>query len=420
MTDLKLKEAKEKVRTLSLQAYDVATNKDSKFATPAEQKAALEPLELDIKKYEDEVADLSQLEAARKRFAGLSASGDDGEDAGADKGAKNLKGKSIGMQFVESKGYKDLIEAGLKGTWRSADIELKAPLLEGTLDAPGDGYSPATIAPTTVPGIVDTKFRPLTLAALFPGGSTSSPVIQYLVETIAQNGAAGTHEGSLKPESRLKFAKAVETLAKITTFLPVSDEMLEDYEQIQSYINGRLGLFVSLEEERQILEGEGGDEDELLGILNRTGLAPLITQGSGVSAASDNAMDAIYRQITAIRITQFMEPDAIAIDPIGWENIMLSKATGTGNYFAGGPFLSEADRTLWGKRVAETPLMDTKTALVGAYAQGGQIFRKGGLTVAASNSHEDFFQRNLTAIRAEERAALAIYRPGAFGLVDLT
>jgi HK97 family phage major capsid protein len=72
---------------------------------------------------------------------------------------------------------------------------------------------------------------------------------------------------------------------------------------------------------------------------------------------------------------------------------------------------------LWGKRVAVTPAMAATTALVGAFQQGGQIFRKGGLTVEASNSHADFFQRNLTAIRAEERLELAVYRPGAFGTV---
>jgi HK97 family phage major capsid protein len=57
------------------------------------------------------------------------------------------------------------------------------------------------------------------------------------------------------------------------------------------------------------------------------------------------------------------------------------------------------------------------TALIGAFKQGGQIFRRSGLTVEASNSHSTFFQENQTAIRAEERLALAVYRPGAFGTV---
>jgi HK97 family phage major capsid protein len=54
------------------------------------------------------------------------------------------------------------------------------------------------------------------------------------------------------------------------------------------------------------------------------------------------------------------------------------------------------------------------TALVGAFRTAAQVFRRNNLTVEASNSHNDFFQKNLTAIRAEQRLALAVYRPNAF------
>jgi len=67
--------------------------------------------------------------------------------------------------------------------------------------------------------------------------------------------------------------------------------------------------------------------------------------------------------------------------------------------------------------VAVTLAMTSGVALPGAFRQGAQFFRKGGLTVDASNSHNDYFVKNLQAIRAEERGALAVYRPGAFGEV---
>jgi HK97 family phage major capsid protein len=144
------------------------------------------------------------------------------------------------------------------------------------------------------------------------------------VETAVTNAAATVAELALKPESAITFSKVDETLKKIATFLPVSDEMLEDFNQIQSYLDARLALFVKLQEEVQLLRGDGTGTN-LVGILNRAGLATPIAKGTAPSLAGDNDMDAIYRQITAIRITSFLEPETIVIDPLGWQNIVLSK-----------------------------------------------------------------------------------------------
>jgi len=72
---------------------------------------------------------------------------------------------------------------------------------------------------------------------------------------------------------------------------------------------------------------------------------------------------------------------------------------------------------LWGMPVAVTPVIAVGTALVGAFASAAQVFYRGALRVEASNSHQDFFIKNLVAIRAEQRLALAVYRPEAFGTV---
>ena len=68
-------------------------------------------------------------------------------------------------------------------------------------------------------------------------------------EGTATDAAAGVAEGALKPESTLAYSEVVEPVKKIATLLPVSDEMLEDAPSIQAYLNGRLSLFVSVEEE---------------------------------------------------------------------------------------------------------------------------------------------------------------------------
>ena len=70
--------------------------------------------------------------------------------------------------------------------------------------------------------------------------------------------------------------------------------------------------------------------------------------------------------------------------------------------------------SLWGKPCAITPAITAGTALVGAFKLGAQYFMRQGMTIDMTNSDQDDFIKNLMTIRAEERLALAVYRPLAF------
>ena len=175
-----LVEAKNKVRELSKKGLEVA---ESTTMTFAEQKDALDPIEVDIKKWMEEVKSLEFVDEKRKAF--MAAAGNPIEEVGedhADTGAK-----SIGQQFVQSKNYKGLVERGIKGNFTSGEIEVKTTLTEGTSGTQGPGYQNVNALPTLLPGIVDIKFKPLTVSDLFPGGTTSTPLIRYLVETAVTN-----------------------------------------------------------------------------------------------------------------------------------------------------------------------------------------------------------------------------------------
>lgn len=401
-----LKEAKDKVRELSQKGLDVFSDTG---LTAAEMKNKSDAIDADLKKWMAEVGDLESVDERRKSYT-AAAGGSTVEDGGSDTG-QDYSRKSLGQQFVESAGYKNQVARGFKGgSWTTGDVEIKTLLSEAA------GGASTVMTPTVLPGVVDIQFQPLTIASLFAQGSTTSPLIRYLVESSVTNAAAATAEGGLKPESALALTNVDEPVRKIATFLPVTDEMLEDYAQTQSYIDNRLRLFVQITEEAEILGGSG-TAPHLTGLLNRSGLATAIAKGTSPSISGDNDMDVLLRQITAIQTTSFLFPDAIVLNPTDWQTIQLAKASGTGNYLAGGPFIDPINQTLWGRKVVTTTAMTAGTGLVGAFQQGGQVFRRNGLTVEASNSHSDFFQRNQVAIRAEERLALAIYRPGAFGKV---
>lgn len=322
---------------------------------------------------------------------------------------------SMGEQFVQHADY-DFFKKGMHRTasaWRSPSIELHDPHGRGMWAAtltedPASGGK--LVIPDYRPGILVTNFRRLVVADLIAPGTTDSNLITYMVEKSFVNAADTVAEGAVKPESTLTFDAASDAVRKIAHWLPVTEEMLEDVAQIRSYIDARLRLGIQLTEEDQLLNGTTVAPD-IVGIRNRTGLAPALPAAAGESTA-----DVVFKQIMAIFGSSFVMPDGIVLNPGNWQGVILKKTT-TGEYLAGGPFSALPTPSLWGLPVAVTPVMTIGTGLVGAFGTAAQIFRKGGVRVEASNSHQDFFIKNLVAIRAEERLALAVYRPGAFGEV---
>lgn len=326
--------------------------------------------------------------------------------------------QSLGEQFVESDGYKGLVSRGLTGKWSSGDVSLNpsaANFFEGTGASPGVGG--ALVPEDRRPGALPILFERLTVADLLAAGQTTSNLVRYVEETVADNSAVGTvAEGAEKPEVALELDLVDEPVRKIAAFLPVSDEMLEDAAQIRSYLDARLGLFVRIEEENQLLNGDGTGTD-LDGLLNRL---PAANDWVTSDAAMANKADHIFAALTVAR-DSFLEPDGIVVNSDDWADIRLLKDA-NGNYIGGSPFSQsvQPSEVLWGKRVVVTSAIAAGTALVGAFRTAAQVFRRGGLTVEASNSHSDYFRKNLTAVRAEERLALAVYRPQAFATADVS
>jgi len=412
-----LKTLQESMSKLSLDALAVVED----TATPmAEKRTRLDKIEADIKTYSDQIADEKYLVEARKKYAvemGMTADpapiGDPITVPAASITGANAK--SLGQLLTESPVFEAIVKGGNVGgtQFSTGGIEMKATL---TSTAAGGITGSGLAQPTVLPGILSLLFQPLTVADLMPSGVASSALVRYLKETVATNAAAAVAEGAAKPESTLNFAAVDEPVRKIATWLKVTDEMFEDVPALRSYIDARLLLFVRIQEEAQLLTGSGVAPN-ITGFLNRAGLTAAEPLGA------NTAPDAIYRELTKVRVASFLDPTGIVIHPTNWQTVRLSKDANN-QYYGGGPFTAaygnaggQAPDMLWGKVVVSTTAMTLGTALVGAFATAAQVFRRGGLVVEATNSNEDDFKTNLVMIRAEERLALAVYRPAAFGTV---
>jgi HK97 family phage major capsid protein len=262
------------------------------------------------------------------------------------------------------------------------------------------------VVPDFQPGITPSATAPLTVADLFAPATTNSNLITYMKETSFVNAADTVAEGTTKPESGITFDAVSDPVRKIAHWLPVTDEMLEDVPQLRGYIDARLRLGVQLELDDQLLNGTT-DAPDIIGIRNRSGLGPDIVKGS------DTEADAILKAIAQVETTTGLVVSGIVLNATDWHKIQLTKTT-TGDYYGSGPFAAPAPLSLWGKPVAISPSMPAGTGLVGAFKTAAVLFFKGGIKVEASNSHQDYFIKNLTALRSEIRCALAVMVPAAF------
>lgn len=310
--------------------------------------------------------------------------------------------KSLGEQFVATAEYLQLRGMPRAGRWQTAIVELDAAV---------------TITPPLIPpGTSILPFLPYPadwgVAGLFGMGTMDGGMVQYLQETVWTNNAAVVAVGGVKPESHKTFVLVQQGLVKIAHWIPVPDEFLEDVSGLRSFIDAQMANGVREKLNNELINGPGTGGN-IMGLIALPNKAPTVAAGTGVGAG----VAAIAAQYAQIYTLSRLRPDAVVMSPNTWAGLS-TQITAAGGFLAGpNAFAAGAAPMVWGMRVVQTPEVVDGTAIVGAYAAGGQLYTKGGVSVQATNSHDDFFIKNITAIRAEIRVALVIYRPQAFGLV---
>jgi HK97 family phage major capsid protein len=331
-------------------------------------------------------------------------------------------GDGPGDSFIQSEQYKryQASRPGPESNWTTGPVPVQFKsgpfsyqMKAGTLleSAQGAGLVPV---PQVIPGVVEKQFEPISVLNLIPSSPATTSHIRYTVEGTATNMAAGVAEGAEKPESDLALSTVDEKCMKVATVVSLSDELFDDAPQVQQYLNSRLALFVRLEFEQQVLRGAGAGSNELLGLFGRG----INTYGIG----GDSPLVGIYKALVKTRGSSNLAPSGIVMHPVNYANIRRGTTT-TGEFIGGPPIGSIAPAAgiyqdnLWGVPVALSTHVGLGTALLGAFNTASHLYSRGGPTVEMSNSHASYFRHNMLMVRAEQRAALACFRPNAFTAV---
>ncbi|WP_151976621.1 phage major capsid protein [Acinetobacter soli] len=316
--------------------------------------------------------------------------------------------KSLGRQFVESDQFKSL--TGSAGQRGKANLEIKATITSLTTNAAGSAGD--LVQTTRLAGVVAPPDRKLTIRDLLMQGRMDGNALEYVKETGFTNNAGMVAEGALKPQSDLKFDLVSTTAKVIAHYMKASRQILDDASQLQSYIDGRLRYGLAFKEEQQILNGDGTGQN-LLGIIPQ---ATAYSRPVGVTPSSETTIDTLrYAMLQAV-LAEYPASGHV-LNPIDWASIETLKDT-TGQYIIGNP-QGTLNPTLWGLPVVATQAITAGKFLTGAFSMGAQIFDRWLSRVEVATENEDDFIKNLVTILAEERLALAVYRPEAFVYGDL-
>ena len=315
----------------------------------ADQASEANQLNGELKELGEKLDELSRLEAIalnnqRALDAGRAAPQDD-RPAGRVRDADPNAGKSLGQRFAEHAAY--LAHKGMTQRRYGAALDDVDPMavFRGvkTTMSTSAGYAPPN--PRTGQVVLSAQRRPV-VADLIPQDSTTLTVIKYMEETTFTNNTDAIAQGGNYSEGALAFTERSNTVEKIGTSLPVTDEQLDDVPSVRALIDGRLTLMVEIAEESELLSGSGSSP-HLQGFLTKSGIQ---TQAK----STDPAPDAVLKAMTKITIGSGgtgsdATPSGIIFHPTDWQNIRLLR-TADGIYIWGSPADAGPER-IWGMQI---------------------------------------------------------------------
>ena len=430
-----LKELQEQLKTSLTEARDLCdlVDKENRDFTEEERTKVSDLLEA-ARNTKTEIHKLQNDEAMRKQILDLGADLNNGGTPGD--GSRSRTGamiQSLGQRFIEDAAWKawlkDVAPSGLIPESRkglsSPSVQVKSfgifPCRKDLITGVADDSAGSFIIPEDT-GIYEPIGRyPLVLRQLINVRTTGSDQVEFVRQVTQVRQAAPVAESNVtdytgatgqvsgqKPEGAMMFERVTENVKTVAVWIPATKRALSDAAQLRGLIDQELRDDLADEFEDQLLNGDGVGE-------NFTGLEN--TAGTLVQVWNTNAIITARQAITTLLITGRQIPTAFLFHPSDWEGIDLLRDT-TGRFIRGDPF-GAGPNTLWGVPVVQSFHLTEGSAWLANWRKM-VVWDREQATISVSDSHADFFIRNMVAILAEMRAAMGIIRPSAFVEIDLT
>lgn len=317
---------------------------------------------------------------------------------------KAFEAKAEAPMSFKSALEKAIEDGGLDSYKKNGNAEL---LLKADMKISSD-FTGDVIQPTRVDGVKFDPSKPSHIREILPIGSTDSDVVRYVKESAYSDGASFKQEGATLGQTDFELEAKDANVRKLGTYLRVSEEMMDDYKQLVSYLSARVPSKIMAVEDTQILNGNGSNPN----------LSGLFTDGTAFSAGSfsgavsnANEFDVLVASMNQLALANY-QADYIVLNPTDFHKILLLKDTT--NQYLKDQVYAGLQPNFMGVPVILNTACTAGKFLVGNFAMGSQLWVREGISLGIYREDGINVREGFVTIRVKERVALTNYNPNAF------
>ena len=355
--------------------------------------------ELSIKKLSEQL-DAIQLEMKDRNLGKPVSLFADFEKAWKEKGQKEiLEGKNLkpGGNFVFE----------LKGDPR---MLLKVSTIDTYTELSDSSLANAVIVPMRTPGVEKLPDRQPLMLDVVQRGTTNSNRVTWVERSARTAGAAAVAEEGQYAQSDMTYIQKAAEVEKIGTHLKVTNEALEDWDEMLTQIQNELFPMVERALETQLYEGNG-TSPQLDGITHTAsayastslnGKVPKPNNFDAIRAAANQIIEYGY-----IPTYAFMAPSDVALMELAKDD--------NGQYLIP-PFASVNGTQVAGVKVVPSTLITAGDVLVGDFSRV-TLYIKRGIEVKIWDQDSTDPEYDLKTVTASVRAAVKFPAPHLYAFV---
>lgn len=330
---------------------------------------------------------------------------------GASNAAAMVPGSSPGLEAVKQLANDPAMAAAIAAAQRnqkvsalnvrsSVDVSIKSILVNlgnGSSSGVGEFATQADRNKTiALPGM-----RNLRLLDVLPRRLASGDAFEFVHLNATGEASEQEHEGDEKAELDFEGQLLTGNIATVAGWTTASKQVLSDNAALSAAIDTLISHKVLSRLEHRLINGVGG-VGKIDGLISLgTVMTPTIA-----TEAADIVGESMVRQADA-----GYSPNLILMNPLDWFQIQITRSATDGHYLFGSPTMP-VPPALWNAAIVASPSVPRGTGL-SIDTRFTTVMDREQMSILVSNSHKDYFTRNLVAILGELRAGLEVLDAGA-------